>query len=196
MLSFWGTNLKDRETYAWTVEEQTQVWGVIISDCPISGTLGLIFRHKLTSHWHLTSRVGTKYHDLLLWGKLVIDQLFLLWAPIVDDFTYGHIKMGDCRQTCQRVVLTISKPALAWKHVSVPKPCCFQQNISEHRANGGLLPPTHVAIVLGRCTAFSITRQNFASKEIAQVYKCYQLMSNSTAVEIRQQQKMHLVLLI
>lgn len=51
---------------------QTQVWGTIISECPISGTLSHIFRHKLTFCWHLRSRVGTESHDLVLQSKLGI----------------------------------------------------------------------------------------------------------------------------
>lgn len=57
---------------------QTPVWGVIISESPTSGIMCQIFRHKLTSCWHLRTRVGTKYNDLVLWSKLGIDHLLLL----------------------------------------------------------------------------------------------------------------------
>lgn len=86
--------------------------------------------------------------------------------------------MGNGGQTCQGVVLTRLKPALAWKHILVPKPCCLQQDTSGHRANSDLVSPAHGAIAVVGCAAFSITRDNFTSKEIVQVNKCYQQMSS------------------
>lgn len=82
------------------------------------------------------------------------------------------------------------------EHVLVPKSCCFRQETPGHRENSSLLSPTHVAIVIGGCATFSSTRQNFTSKEVVKVYKCYQQMSNSTVVDMGQQRKMDLCLVL
>lgn len=103
--------------------------------------------------------------------------------------------MSDWVQTCQRVVLIKLKPSLAWNMYWCQNLAAFDR---KHQVTEKIVAccHPHVAIVIGGCATFSSTRQNFTSKEVVKVYKCYKQMSNSTVVDMGQQRKMDLCLVL